>query len=414
MKSKISRTVLSCISAFWLLLTSCASPAAPTLPSPTPKEAATAPKPTIAATTPTVTPKPAADQPRYGGILNIGHYADPATYDPIQESSLQSESLIVPSYSGIVQHDPLEPTKVVGDLAHKWETSSDGKVYTFHLYNNVKWHDGTPFTSEDARFSLEVVRKPPTGVRSPRQEWLKAVERTEAPDKDTLKMTLQYPSASFLDNLGDGRMVIVPKHVYESKGNMRRDVVGTGPYKFKSFSPGASWSAAKNSDYFIKGRPYLDGIIWYIIPDLATRFAALRTHRIQVTPFGTQGLTPSQSEIIRKELSDKIIVQRCSSPGFLSFRMPNTKAPWSDLRVRRAVELTIDRPKVIKVAMEGVADVGGFMPPGEWSLPDAELLKMPGFRQTKDADIAEAKRFMAEAGHARGIKTTTVTRNVAI
>lgn len=389
--------ILSSLVIAGLLLASCAPAVAPT------------PKPAL----PAPTPKPAVEQPRYGGTLYISHFADPISYDPIQEASVQSISLIIPCYSGIVQHDPLEPTKVIGDLAEKWDMSPDGMSYTFYLHKNVKWHDGTPFTVEDARFSLEVVRKPPKGVVSPKVGWLKAADKIEALDKDTLRITLKYPSASFLHNLGDGRMVAVPKHVFEAKESMKKDVVGTGPYKFKSFTPGASWSVVKNHDYFIKGRPYLDGITWYVIRDSATRFAALRTHRVQLLPLGSLGLTPSQAEIIRKEMSEKIPIHKYPSLNFQAFWMLHTKSPWNDIRVRRAVDMAIDRPKVIKTAAEDVADLAGYMPTGIWSLPEAELLKMPGYRQPKDADIAEAKKLLAEAGYPQGFKTTTLTRGDA-
>ncbi|MBI2909659.1 MAG: ABC transporter substrate-binding protein [Chloroflexi bacterium] len=406
------------------VVSACAPAAAPT---PAPKAPATTPvptkavgaaptqapatKPAPAPAAPAATPKPTAAQAKPGGTLYIAHYADPATYDPLQEASLQSESLVIPSYSGVVQHDPLQPAKVIGDIAEKWDMSADGLTYTFNLFKNVKWHDDAPFTAEDARFSLQTVRQPPRGVNSPRQALLKAVNKIEAPDATTLRITLQYPSASFVDNLADGRMVVVPKHIFEAKGNMKKDIVGTGPFRFKSFTPGTSFSVVKSGDYFIKGRPYLDGITWYIIPDVATRFAALRTHRVQGTPFGSQGITPSQSEILRKELADKVVTQTYPSLVFLAVRMPNNKAPWNDVRVRRAVELTIERQKVIKVAVEGVGDVG-FFPPGEWSLPPAEVAKMPGYRPDKEADIAEARKLMADAGLTQGFKVTTITRNV--
>ncbi|MBI2909827.1 MAG: ABC transporter substrate-binding protein, partial [Chloroflexi bacterium] len=362
---------------------------------------------------PTPSPKPAAGQPRYGGILNFSHSGDPISYDPVQETGVQSMAPVIPSYSGLVQHSPTEPAKVIGDLAEKWDLSPDGMSYTFHLFKNVKWHDGAPFTSEDARFSLETVRQPPRGVVSPKKEWLKPIDKVEAPDRDTLKVTLGYLSASFLHNLGDGRMVVVPKHVFEAKGNMRRDVVGTGPYRFKAHAAGVSFSVAKNPDYFVKGRPYLDGITWFFIQDAATRFAALRTGRVHMTPANAYGLRPSQSEIVRKELSDKIATYRFPGFVYMAFWMPHNKAPWNDVRVRRAVDLVLDRPKVIDVAVEGVADVGGFLPPGAWSVPQADLMKMPGYRQPKDADIAEAKRLMAEAGYAQGFKSTITSRNRA-
>ncbi|MFH1484465.1 MAG: ABC transporter substrate-binding protein [Chloroflexota bacterium] len=388
-----------------------AAPAATKAPAAAPTVKPAAPAPTAKPAAPAPTPKPAAEQPKSGGILWVSHPGDPRSYDPIQESSLDSIALIVPNYSGIVQHDPLEPTKVIGDLAEKWEMSPDGLSYTFHFYKNVKWHDGSALSSEDARFSMETVREPPKGITSTRKEWLKAVDKITAPDKDTLKMTLSYPSASFLHNMADGRMVVAPKHVFEAKGNWRRDIVGTGPYKFKSFTSGTSFEVVKNNDYFIKGRPYLDGITWYIVSDVATRFAALRTHRVHVTPHNAYGLRPTESELVRKEMADKIESQKVRSLIFYAFWMPFNKPPWNDARVRRAVDMAIDRSKAIKVAMEGVGDGGCFMPPGDWSLPQSELEKVPGYREAKDADIAAAKKLLAEAGFAQGLQTTTVTRN---
>ncbi|MBI2910227.1 MAG: hypothetical protein HYX92_21505 [Chloroflexi bacterium] len=399
-----------------LLAASCgpvSSPTPTTKPAAPPAKVETpVAKPAVVPAAPTPTPKAVSEQPRYGGILNISHEADPRSYDPIQEITITAMAPVAPNYSGIVQHDPLQPTKVIGDLAEKWEMSSDGSAYTFQLYKGVKWHDGAPFTSEDARFTLELVRKPPRGIVSTKQEWLNAVERIEAPDRDTLKITLQYPSASFMDNLGDGRMLIVPKHVFEDKGNMRRDIVGTGPFKLKAHTSGATFSVAKNPDYFIKGRPYLDGITWYIIPDSSTRFAALRTQRIHATALASQGLTPSQAAVVEKELADRITLYTYQGLTNFAFWMPHNRAPWSDVRVRRAVHLAIDREKVIRVSSEGVGDPAGFVPTGAWSLPEAELKNTPGYRQPKDADTAEAKRLMAEAGYAQGIKTTTVVRNI--
>ncbi|MBI2907216.1 MAG: hypothetical protein HYX92_06125 [Chloroflexi bacterium] len=413
----MKKGMLALLSVLGLLLASCAPAAAPpptTAPKaaapPTAQPSAAKPAATAAPAAPAATPKPAAGQPRSGGILYVSHPGDPASYDPIQESSLDSISLIAPNYSGIVQHDPLRPTEVIGDLAEKWETSQDGVSFTFNLFRNVKFHDGSTLSSEDVRFSMELVRDPPRGINSTRKEWLKAVDKIETPDKDTVRITLKYPSASFLHNLADGRMVAISRRLWEAKGNMRRDFLGTGPYKFKSFTNGASFEVVKNKDYFVKDRPYLDGVTWYIVPDIATRFAALRTHRVHVTPHNAYGLRATQSELIRKDLADKISINKVNSLIFYAFWMPYNKPPWNDVRVRRAVDMAIDREKVIKVAVEGQGDLGGFMPPGgTWALP--EFSQLPGYRQPKEADVAEAKRVLAEAGYAQGIKTTTVTRN---
>ncbi|MBI2906525.1 MAG: hypothetical protein HYX92_02585 [Chloroflexi bacterium] len=410
-----------------LLLAGCApaiaptpasKPAAPSAKAPvaeTPAAKPTAAPSKVGAPTPTppsATPKPAGQEPRYGGTLYISNAADPANFDIVQENIFQTVALVVPCYSGIVQHDPLDQTRVIGDLAKRWDVSPDGMSYTFYLQENVKWQDGVAFTAEDVRYTLDLIRDPPRGIVSPNKALLASIQKVEASGKDTLKVSLKYPSASFLDNLGDGRLVMAPKHVFEAKGNMKRDVVGTGPYKFKSYVPGSTFSVVKNPDYFIEGRPYLDGITWYIIPDVGTRFAALRTHRIQLTPSNIQGLTPSQAEIIQKdkEASANITVVSYPSPSGQILWMNTTRPPWSDIRLRRAVDLTLDRQKVVKVAAEGMGRLGSYMPPGKWGLPEDELAKMPGFRYPKDADIAEAKRLVADAGYAQGLKVPTILR----
>lgn len=416
MSMKKLLTIVSCLTAVGLLMASCAPAVAPTA---TPQKASTPAKTTVETpaakpTMPTPSPKPGAEQPRLGGVLTWAQGPEPASFDIHQESGGQHPLYLMPAYNGLLQYDPSswpEP-KIVQDLASSWEISSDGLEYTFRLKSGVKWHDGKPFTSEDVKLSLDRNRTPPRGMRSPRQAAFRSIAEVQAVAPDTVRIRLQRPSAALFSILAIDWLVVLPKHVVEAKGDMKRDILGTGPYKFKSFTPGASFEVVKNKDYFIKGRPYLDGITWYIVPDIATRFAALRTHRVQVTPHNAYGLRASQSELVRKEFGDKITVNKVSSLIFYAFWMPYNKAPWNDVRVRRAVDMAIDREKAIKVAVEGQGDLGGFMPPGgTWALPDAEFSKLPGYRQPKDADIAEAKRLLAEAGYAQGIKTTTITRN---
>ncbi|MBI2908052.1 MAG: hypothetical protein HYX92_10405 [Chloroflexi bacterium] len=230
----LNRNLFAIVVTLSFLLAACAPAAAPTAkPTAPPKAASPAAQATPAAKPPSPalspTPKVGAEEPRSGGILTSTHFTDPPSFDPIQEGSVSALVLVLPSYSTVVQHDPFEPAKVVGDLAEKWEMSPDGKSYTFNLVKNVKWHDGKPLTSEDARFSLELIRKPPQGIISPRKEWLKAVDKIETTGNDALKITLQYPSPSFIHNLGDGRIVVVPKSVVEAKGNIEEGRGGHRP-----------------------------------------------------------------------------------------------------------------------------------------------------------------------------------------
>ncbi|MBI2909807.1 MAG: ABC transporter substrate-binding protein [Chloroflexi bacterium] len=399
----------SCLTALGLLLSSCAAPPpAPALSkAQTPSENPTA---RAKAGAPTPTPKPADEQPKYGGILTIGQAADPVSFDVHQETAGQHAVALTPAYNGLVQHDPLSwpQTKLIADLANSWDISADGLEYTFHLQNGAKWHDGRPFTSEDVKASLDRIFKPPRGIRSPRQASFQSIAQVEAVAPDVVRIRLQHPSASLFTNLAIDWLVVLPKHVLESKGDMKRDIVGTGPFRFSKYASGVSYEYVKNGDYFVKGRPYLDGIKIYPIKDDATRFAAFRTGRVLVVP-PTPGVSGSQASLVKTDPS--LAVQSGWRSSLWQFRFNLKRSPWADPRIRRAVSLVIDRQAFIAVALESAGLLGARMPSqGRWGIPEDELLKMPGYRQPKDPDVAEAKKLMAEAGFPQGFKTSILTR----
>ncbi|MBI2907123.1 MAG: ABC transporter substrate-binding protein [Chloroflexi bacterium] len=392
-----------------VILASCAPAAAP---APTPKPAAPAAKPAEKVPTakpaatpeakpaaPAATPKPAADQPRSGGILHISMYALVQHYDIHQNTSVAGMHPMQHAYNNVVAYDPLDPEKIVGDLAQSWDMSQDGTVFTFRLHPGVKWQDGKSFTSADARFTLERIQNPPRGTVVPRiRELVQVVKSVETPDAQTLKLTLKNPSASFLGSYATSWFAVFPKHVIEEKGDMKRTIMGTGPFRFKSDVPGSSFELTKNADYFKKGRPYLDGIRYYVLVDASTRFAAFRTKRVQLAA-APYGLMPEQLETVKSTMPQVTTAQYQGATWFGLYVM-TTKQPWSDLRVRKAMSLAIDRQLGVKTVESTAGAVAGPIPPGSWSLPEDELLKMPGFRQPKDADRAEARKLLAEAGQA--------------
>ncbi|MBI2909508.1 MAG: ABC transporter substrate-binding protein [Chloroflexi bacterium] len=400
---------LVCLMAVGLMVSSCSPAIAPT---PTQKSAApgapAAEKPKPAALSPTS--RPSGEQPKYGGMLTFAHAAEPASFDLHQESGGQHPLFLTQSYNGLLQYDPLAwpEAKVISDLASTWKVSPDGLEYTFQLKEGAKWHDGKPFTSQDVQVSLDRIRKPPRGMRSPRQAAFGSIGQVEAISGATVRVRLQRPSASLIANLATDWLAMVPKHVVEAKGDMKRDVVGTGPFKLKGFVAGTSYDYVKNPDYFVKGRPYLDAIKVYLIKDEATRFAALRTGRLLLLP-PPYGVSVSQSNLAKSD--QNLVVQTNWRPTLRHLRFNLEKAPWSDPRVRRAMSLAIDRQALVATVFEGGAIPGVQMPSaGLWGIPEDELLKMPGFRQPKDADVAEAKRLLAEAGLAGGFSTTVLTR----
>ncbi|MBI2908974.1 MAG: ABC transporter substrate-binding protein [Chloroflexi bacterium] len=400
-----------------LLLASCAPPAAPAptsapapkAPAAAPKAETPAPKAPAATGAPSPTPKPAGDQPRYGGILTILTDVDPPSFDAHQESAYWTFHPVGPATSTLLQFDPLETTKAIPDLAERWEASADGLTYTFYLRKGAKFHNGMPATAEDARYSLERVRTPPRGMVSPRRQNLQPLKSMEAVDETTLKVTLERVYPSFVPFIAQGWMAVYPKKVIEEKGDMKRDVVGTGPFKYKEYRRGVSHDLVKFDDYFIKGRPYLDGVKYYIVREAATRLAALRTKKALVI-LPHPGITPPEAEVIKKEETN-MVTQSGLYLTHDNLVMNTSRKPWDDVRVRRAVLLATDKQAAVQFVRQGGATVGGPMPPsGLWDIPKDELLKMPGFRQPKDQDIAEAKKLLAEAGVAPGTRVGLMTR----
>jgi peptide/nickel transport system substrate-binding protein len=217
------------------------------------------------------------------------------------------------------------------------------------------------------------------------------------------------PNPSILGALAQGWLVILPKHVMEAKGDMKKVVVGTGPFKFKKYTRGTSYEVVKNPDYFIKGRPYLDGIKWYIVPDMSAYVAAFKTHQINLLA-GTPNLYKSNVEEIKAAVKN-VQVETGQRVVQNVLWMNTEKKPWDDVRVRKAAWLAVDRQAANGVLTEGSGSYGLMLAPeGKWGLPTAEILKLPGYRQPKDKDLAEAKRLMAEAGYAAGVDVVMESR----
>ncbi|MBI4308644.1 MAG: ABC transporter substrate-binding protein [Chloroflexi bacterium] len=427
--SRISLAATAIMIGLMLLLASCAAPAAaPPAPptaapaaAPAPAPAATAPPvplviltptpiPRGAVTPPTPAPRP-GEQAQYGGVLTIGHFGTPPHLDIHQVDTAGTLWAVGPAYSSLLQFDPHKNIEIVPDLAERWEGSGDAKTFTFFLRKGVKWHDGKPFTAEDVVFSFERIRAPPKGAVSPRQSLLANVSKLEKLDEATVRFTLAEPQASFVPVIAQGWMAVMPKHIIEAKGDMKNDVVGTGPFKLKRYQRGISVELEKNPDYFVKGLPYLDGVTHYIIVDWNTRFAALRAKRILMTNPGIPGLTTDMRLILEREMSDRITTAVHTYLGFIYTVMNVNKKPFDDVRVRKAIDLALDRKAANDTLQQGAGLPGYMMPPGTLgALAPEEIDKMPGYRRPKDQDVAEAKSLLADAGFPTGFDVPMLNR----
>lgn len=359
-----------------------------------------------------------------GGILVRAHATDPAGFDPVQDSSINTLDLIAPIYSQLVRMNPEDSDgPLVPELAERWEVSEDGRQVTFHLRQNVKWHDGEAFTSADVASHFNRVISPPPGLFSSQRAPFLDVVDILTPDAQTVVFVTEQPNAGLLRNFAGGHYMIVSKHVMEretANDNPRglrsnpEALIGTGPFIFESYEPGNSFELRKNPDYWDEGKPYLDGIQFFIIKDSAARFAALVTGRVHTTPSGTASLTPAQATEVRSSYKDTINLVESRGPFWMGAAFNSTRAPFDDPRVRQALSLAVDRDAYLKLVTGGeggVGMIGGFSPPGTaFALSPAQLREVPGYRDFENADLVTARSLLVDAGIPDGFELSIMVR----
>ena len=209
-------------------------------------------------------------------------------------------------------------------------------------------------------------------------------------------------------------MIFSKKLLDKDQSHFKTNAMGSGPFKFKSYTRGATFEGERNPDYFVKDRPYLDGYKFFISPETAVRAAAIRSGRAYIE---FRDLPNADADAIKKQLGDKITVQQTPMIGQFGILINNTVKPFTDPRVRKALTLGFDRYTGGKVlyTLTGLRDPGALMRPGtEWAIPPAELEKLPGFWRDAEKSRAEAKRLLAEAGYPNGFKVVLKNRNVKL
>ena len=360
-------------------------------------------------------PTAAQEKPRSGGTLDFVVPSEPPSYDAHAEETFGVIHPIAPHYSLLVRVDPFDKTgtKPVGDLAESWTISKDGLVYTFKLRQSVKFHDGSEMTSKDVKASYDKIIFPPAGVKSLRKESYRSVEVVEAPDPYTVRFRLKYPESSLLLNLASpwnwiykADILAKDMHWYETH------VMGTGPFIFVEHVKGSHWVGKKNPNYWDKGKPYLDGFRATFMSSSAAQVAAIRGERAQIQ---FRGFSPPERDQLVSALGNKITVQESPWDCLNFVSMHHEKKPFDDKRVRRALSLALDRyeasQKLSKITI--VKDVSGIQVPGTpYATPPAELEKLAGYGRDINANRAEAKRLLREAGVPDGFSFTFKNRGI--
>ena len=348
-----------------------------------------------------------------GGELVFAVGGAPPSYDGHRETTFAMLHPIAPHYSTLLRFDPQNYPKIVGDVAESWSISKDALTYTFKIRRGIQFHDGSPLTSKDVKATYDKIIFPPEGVVSARQASYDLVKRVEAPDPYTIVFQLKHLSASFLANLASPWNFIYKADILAKDPRWyEKNILGTGPFTYVEYIAGSHWVGKKNPNYFLKGRPYLDGFKAIVIRDTAPRVAAVRSGQALIE---FRGFNPAARDDITKSAGNKVAVQETPWACNILVSLNNEKKPFTDPRVRRALSLAIDRwgASTALSQISVMKFVGGLLRPGsEFATPEAELSKLAGFGRNIDAARKEARRLLKEAGVAEGFSFTLKNRNV--
>ncbi|MBM4135452.1 MAG: peptide-binding protein [Nitrospira sp.] len=293
--------------------------------------------------------------------ITIGFLADAKRLLPLLASDSASGEISGLIYNGLTKYD--KNIKITGDLAESWDISSDGLKITFHLRKGVKWHDGVEFTAEDVLFTYKTVIDPK--VPTPYSSNYGPVEKVEALDKYTLRVTYKEPYAPALESWGMG---IIPKHILEGKDitneYYNRNPLGIGPYKLKEWVTGQKIVLEAFDDYF-EGKPKVDKYIARVISDTATMFLELKFGGIDF-----MGLTPPQFKLQAGSNFFNKYFQKFRYPAFgytyLGYNLLDAK--FSDKRIRQAITHSINKKDIIDGVLLGYGTpCTGPFPPESWA-----------------------------------------------
>jgi len=347
----------------------------------------------------TQTTAPAQSEIKRGGRLVFARQSIPINLDPVWTDSNYDIWLMQNIYEPLVRVN-INGTGIEPALAVSWDISEDGKVYTFHLRPNVKFHDGSTLTASDVVWSLMRAANPDSGVWN----WtLEIMEKAEAVDVSTVAITLKAPQADFMSLLAMFNASILPQKLVEQKGEKEFFMlpIGTGPFKVAEYVVADHILYEKNSNYWDLGKdgkplPYLDSVLVKQVPEGSTRLLQVQSGDVDVTdeiPF-------SRIEDLNKDpnLSMNLIISTQSYYGWINHNNP----PFDDVNVRLAMNYAIDRNALVKTVLFGNGQPATSFRPMSGVCFNASLEGFP-------YNLEKAKQLIAESKYPDGYKNVLVT-----
>ena len=355
------------------------------------EEATDTPEPEVE---PSATPEEAMEAA--GGTMVVAIGEDPGHFNPAITTSFSPHSVADSIFNGLVGLDA--DANPVPDLATSWEVSEDATTYTFHLAEDVFWHDGEPFTSEDVRFTFEnILLNYHSRTKAGLEETLASIE---TPDENTVVFNFNDPYAPLLQRLNVTEAPILPKHIYEdvqdptqAEANMMP--IGTGPFKFESHIPGSEVRLVRNDNYFKEGLPHLDELVFRVIPEQSTQIQALEAGEVDYV-----WRVPGPDVARLQESPETEVLSVSAGPGggicIMTLTFNLERELFEDVRVRRAIAHAIDREQLLNQVIFGQGRVADA--PISSGIAWAHLEEGPSYPY----DPAQAEALLDEAGFPEG------------
>jgi peptide/nickel transport system substrate-binding protein len=355
---------------------------------------------------------------KQGGTLKLSHFDSPASMSILEESTVAALRPVMGVFNNLVMYrqDVAQTSmqSVIPDLATGWSWNEEGTELNFPLRQGVKWHDGKPFTARDVKCTWDLL----TGKASeklrinPRKSWYTNLEEVAVKGDYEVTFRLKRPQPALIALLASGWSPIYPCHV--PPRDMRSHPIGTGPFKFVEFKPNESIKLTRNPDYWKEGRPYLDGIEYTIIKEIATRNLAFFAGKFDVTsPYGVT--IPTLKDFASQ--APQAICEVTATNVNRTMIINSSAPPFDNPDLRRAMAFSLDRKAFIDIITDGQGDIGGAMlppPEGVWGMPSEVLQKLPGYDPDVAKNRAEGRQIMQKLGYGpdNRLQVKLSTRNI--
>ena len=355
-----------------------------------------------------------------GGILKMYHRDSPASASIHEEATYSTVIPFMGIFNNLVmfKQDVAQNSldTIVPDLATRWAWSGDGRTLTFTLRQGVRWHDGKPFTAKDVKCTFDMLMDKSSAKfrKNPRKTWYENVTEVTVNGDYEAAFHLKRPQPSLLALLSSGYTPVYPCHV--SPAEMRTRPIGTGPFKFVEFKVNESIKVTRNPDYWKKGRPYLDGIEFTIIPNRSTAILAFVAGKFDMT-FPTEVTIPLLKDV--KSQAPKAVCEVAPINVSVNLIVNRDQPPFNNPDLRQAMALALDRKAFIDILALGQGDIGGTMlppPQGVWGLPPEILRTLHGYGADVQKNREEARKLMQKAGYGpdKHLSVKVATRNIPV